>query len=90
MIDKNDQIDLEYLKKKHDLIKIKVRSRHTKYTYNCYFHYNIDFIGYSSISRYCCECVNGLRIIGCCLHVVEVVYYLSHARFLSKSIRLAE
>ena len=30
----NDQIDLKYLKEKHNIIKIKVRSRHGKYTYN--------------------------------------------------------
>ncbi len=45
---------------------------------------------YSGISKYCCECANGKRTIGCCSHVESVIYYLSHARYLAKIIRPAE
>ncbi|EZA62071.1 hypothetical protein X777_06965, partial [Ooceraea biroi] len=46
--------------------------------------------GYSGISRYCCECPNGNRTVGCCSHVAAVIYYLVHARYLSKIVRPAE
>lgn len=42
------------------------------------------------IKRYCCNCANGNRTIGCCSHIAVVIYYLSYGRYLSKSIRPAE
>lgn len=42
------------------------------------------------IKRYCCNCANGNRTIGCCSHIAAVIYYLSYGRYLSKIIRPAE
>lgn len=44
----------------------------------------------SGIKRYCCECANGNRTVGCCSHVAAIIYYLSHARYLSEIVRPAE
>ena len=50
-----------------------------------------DSTGYSGVRRYCYECANGNRTVGCCSHVLaETIYYLSRARYLSKIVRPAE
>ncbi|CAH2089004.1 unnamed protein product [Euphydryas editha] len=45
---------------------------------------------YNSILRYCCDCPNGERTVGCCSHVAAIIYYLSYGRYLSKIVRPAE
>ena len=91
LMDENDQINLAYLKETAEVIKIQIRSRHIKSkTYNCYIHYTPEAIGAAAIKRYYYECANGTRTVGCCSHVTAIVYYLSHARFLSKIIKPAE
>ena len=47
-------------------------------------------VGYTGILRYCCDCANGRRTIGCCSHVAAVIYYMSHARYLARIVRHAE
>ena len=37
-----------------------------------------------------CECANGLRTVGCCLHFAAITYYLTYARYLSRIVRPAE
>lgn len=100
----DNQLNVQYLKPKKDvnsveqtskskeeIIKLQVRSRHiSRKTYNCFIEYTPNTIGYSGLKRYCCECANGLRTIGCCSHVAAIIYYLSYARYLSKIIRPAE
>ncbi len=34
-----------------------------------------------SILEYCCQCKNGLRTVGCCAHVMAVLWYLGFARY---------
>ena len=36
----------------------------------------------NQIKAYCCSCKNGLRTVGCCEHVMSVLWYLGHARHL--------
>lgn len=85
MTNAENEIDLHYLIETPDIIKVQVRSRHiSRKTYNCFINYKPNSIGYEGILRYCCECANGLRTIGCCSHVAAIIYYLSHARFQSK------
>ncbi|GBP69737.1 hypothetical protein EVAR_48764_1 [Eumeta japonica] len=45
---------------------------------------------YNSILRYCCDCPNGERTVGCCSHVAAIIYYLSYGRYLSRIVRPAE
>ena len=42
------------------------------------------------IKRYCYDCANGLRTVGCCCHVVAIIYFLSFARYETEIIRPAE
>lgn len=87
----DDQINLSYLKESKDILKIQIRSRHKQSkTYNCYIQYQPEAIGASAINRYYCDCPNGTRTIGCCSHVATVIFFLSHARYLSKIVRPSE
>lgn len=52
--------------------------------------YKPHTIGSSGKLRYCCDCANCLRTIGCCLHIAAIIYYLSHGRYNGKTIRPAE
>ncbi|XP_028170363.1 uncharacterized protein LOC114360013 [Ostrinia furnacalis] len=35
-----------------------------------------------AIIGYCCNCIVGLRTVGCCSHVMSIVWYLAYARHL--------
>lgn len=84
----SDEINLEYIKLKPNIIKVLVRSRHiNKKTYKCFIEYQPNSIGYSGILRHCCDCANGLRTVGCCSHIATVIYYLSNARYKSRIIK---
>lgn len=36
--------------------------------------------GYESILGYYCECKNGMRVVGCCSHVMSIIWYFGYAR----------
>lgn len=85
MMENHKSIELQYLVQQREIIRVSVRSRHKNAkTYNVYVHYSANTVGCAGIRRYCCDCANGNRTIGCCSHVATVVYYLSYGRFLSK------
>ena len=44
-------------------------------------------IGVSGISCYTWECGNGRWTTGCCSNVAAIIYYLFHARYLTKIVR---
>ena len=72
LLDRNDrpnnEVSLHYLKETPEIIiKVQVRSRLIKSkTYNCFVEYSPNTTGYGVIRRWCCECANGQRTIGCC------------------------
>ena len=91
MLNEDGTINLKYLEEDSNILKLEVRSRHaSKKRYRLFIDYLPDSVGLSGIKRYYCECANGNRTIGCCSHVAAVIYYLSHARYLSKIVRPAE
>lgn len=91
MMDKSDQIKLEFVKDQSNILKVRVPSRHvSRTTYRCFLEYKPNSIGFSGLIRYYCECDNGSRTVGYCSHVAAIVYYLSHARYLSRILRPAE
>ncbi|CAH2100483.1 unnamed protein product [Euphydryas editha] len=80
-----------FVKDQTNVLKAQVQSRHIgRKVYRCFIEYKPDTIGWSGILRYCCECANGLRTIGCCSHVAAIIFYLAHARYLAKIPRPAE
>lgn len=90
-MDGRDNISLQYVKVAKNILKIEVRSRHINAkTYCCFIEYHPDKNGINGIPRYCCDCANGRRTVGCCSHVAAIIYYLSHAGYLSKIVKPAE
>ncbi|XP_071581765.1 uncharacterized protein [Temnothorax nylanderi] len=91
MLEEDNTLRLSYAKEQHDIIRFEVRSRHiNSKVYKSYLQYQPDSVGLNGVRRYCCNCANGNRTIGCCSHIAAIVFYLSHARYLSRIIRPAE
>ena len=91
MVDKDDKLKIEYVKDESNVLKIRVPSRHiSRTTYRCFLRYKPNSVGISGLTHYFCECANGQRTVGCCSHIAAIVYYLSHARYLSRIFRPAE
>ena len=63
------------------LIKAQIRSRFRNSTkYATYILLDRDKIGLVAIVEYCCQCKNGLRTVGCCAHIMTIVWFLGWAR----------
>ena len=90
-MDDGEKINICCSKETANILKVEVKSCHINHrSYMCFVEYTPDSIGFKGIKRYCCECANRNRTIGCCSHVAAVIYYLSHARYLAKIVRPAE
>lgn len=91
MIDTDGKLTFEYVKEESTVLKFKVPSRHISRTsYRCFIRYKPNSVGISGVTHYVCDCANGRRTVGCCSHIGAIVYYLSHARYLSKIIKPAQ
>lgn len=91
MMNDDGTINLQFVKDQTNILKILINSRHiSRKVYRCYVEYVRNGIGVSGIRRYACECANGRRTVGCCSHIATVIYYLSHARYLTKILRPAQ
>ena len=91
MLNEDDTLNLKYHRDNTNILKKEVRCRHVRVKkYRCYIEYVPESIGCSGIKRHYYECANGARTVGCCSHVAAIIYYLSHARYLSRIIRPAE
>lgn len=91
MTNEDGSMTLQLVKDNSRILKVQMQSRHIgKKIYRCFIDYNPNTVGLSGIQRYACECPNGLRTVGCCSHVAATIYYLSHARYLSRIIKPAE
>ena len=91
IMDDDGNINANFLRQNKNIIKFEVKSRHiNRKTYKCYIEYTSNAVGKAGIQRYTCDCANGRRTIGCCSHVAAIIYYLTHARYLSRIIRPVE
>jgi hypothetical protein len=54
-----------------------------------YILVDVSKTGVDSIVEYCCQCKTGLRTIGCCAHVMVVLWYLGLGRYESEIARPA-
>ena len=57
-----------------------ISSKHHK----TFIKYEPNGTSEKSILGWTCSCQNGLRTIGCCVHVTSTLMYLSHSRYQSK------
>lgn len=91
IMDDQNNLLVQYVKSASNIIKAEVKSRHiNSKVYRIYIHYISDGNDYNSILRYCCDCPNGNRTVGCCSHTAAIIYYLSYGRYLSKILRPSE
>lgn len=69
------------------LIKGRIKSRHVARKQNYVYILIEDNIpGRTGIVEYYCNCLVGRRALGCCAHVMTLVWYLGWARHQSPSI----
>ncbi|CAK1603536.1 unnamed protein product [Parnassius mnemosyne] len=63
------------------LIRGRIKSRHvTRRQYYVYILLENNIPGRTGITEYCCSCLVGRRTVGCCAHVMTLVWYLGWAR----------
>ena len=86
----NDLLDFPELRDKDQKSYSRVHINSLYISYRRFIGYGPNIIGFAGIERYACECANGRRTVGCCSHIAQIIYYLSHARYLSKIVRPAE
>lgn len=68
------------------LLRARIQSRHISHKiYFIYILINANEIGRNAIKQYCCNCIAGRRTVGCCAHVMTIIWYLSWARYESNS-----
>ncbi|XP_072936633.1 uncharacterized protein [Epargyreus clarus] len=64
------------------LIRGKIKSRHVgRRQYFVYIIIDSHMSGRHGILGYCCNCLVGRRTVGCCAHVMTLVWYLGWARY---------
>ncbi|XP_018403017.1 PREDICTED: uncharacterized protein LOC108779943 [Cyphomyrmex costatus] len=90
MTNQDGEITMQYVKDQSNVLKVQVQSRHiSRKVYKCFIKYKPNTNGIAGILEYVCDCANGNRTVGCCSHIAAIVYYLSHARYLSKILKPA-
>ena len=91
MIDKDGQINMQYVKDQTNVLRVQVQSRHiSKKLYKCFIKYEPNSVGMSGLLEYVCDWADRIRSVGCCSHIAAIIYYLSHARYFSKILKPAE
>ena len=72
---------MSFAKQAPTIIRLDIRSRRMqRKSYRVHVEYEPSRDGVDGIKRFCCDCKNGRRTIGCRSHVATVVYYLAYAR----------
>lgn len=56
------------------LVQLDSRYRNRKY-YNTFVLVNANSREEDAVLGYCCECYNGLRTVGCCSHVMTLIWF---------------
>ena len=85
IMNEDGKLKIQYVKDQSNVLKLKVPSRHISRTaYRGFLRYRPNSIGVSGLTHHTCECPNGKWTVGCCSHIAAIVYYLSHARYVSK------
>ena len=82
LMDIDGSVSIGFIKETRTIVRLEMKSRHVnRTTYRLYIDYDPLNNSIDGIRRYCCECPNGARTVGCCSHVATALFYLSFARF---------
>lgn len=61
------------------LLKLSLPSRFTsKKTHQSYVLLNIQGNGGYTVEKFCCTCLSGKRTVGCCSHIMTIIWYTVH------------
>lgn len=64
------------------LLRGRIKSRHTsRKMYFVYILVDNSQTGRNAITKHYCNCIVGKRTVGCCAHVMTIIWYLSWARY---------
>ena len=64
------------------LIRGRIQSRHHNSTkYYIYVLVDVAKAGSEGVIGYCCQCKSGLRTVGCCTHIMTVLWYLGFGKY---------
>lgn len=71
----------KYLDRSIKLLLIQISSRYRSQTYYNAFIL-VDLCGQNEtvVLEYCCECYNGLRTVGCCSHVMCLIWFTLYSK----------
>lgn len=65
----------------HLLLTMRLKSRFvSNRVYRVYLLFDKNEIGFRSVLQYCCSCKVGNRTVGCCSHVMTLLYFVCYAR----------
>ena len=71
-----DNFTSEAVSQNHHLIRVKIQSRHTSAKkYQLWIQYDSN-----QIVAWYCKCKAGARVVGACVHIASVLWYLGYAR----------
>lgn len=66
------------------MVRGRIQSRHIRARqYYVYIVIDRSLCGREAIAHHYCTCVIGKRTIGCCSHIMCIIWYMSYARYLS-------
>lgn len=71
------------------MARLKSRFRSNK-THDAYVLINTLGQGENAVLAYCCSCHNGLRTVGCCSHVMTIIWFTLHIKDQTRMHRPAE
>lgn len=78
----NNNLPGDFLENNCWILRGKIQSRHIgRKIYYVYFIINNNNAGRHAIQQYYCNCIVGKRTVGCCAHVMTVIWYIGWARF---------
>lgn len=59
------------------LVRFKSRFQSAR-THSTYVLFDINGVGKDVVKAHCCSCKNGLRTIGCCSHIMTIIWFVFH------------
>jgi hypothetical protein len=87
IMDDDGNVHIRRVKDQSTILKFLVQSRHKNAKeYKCF----VEYLPHTNVTRYCCDCANGMRTVGCCAHVAAIIFYLSNGRYQSRIVRPAQ
>lgn len=74
-------VELGLVSRSSWLLRCRIQSRHAgARKYYSYLLIDRECEGRGALANYYCSCISGKRTLGCCAHIMTIVWYLGYAR----------